>query len=136
MTINKFWLDRPTYSLCQAAYLACGLEPQGENERHPQTVLSVAREMKKTIIEAHPDLRNRSTRDTWFEIDFVKSWADYINVTDFFNLESDQQAELDRVTGTGASGSQKVKGSPKPTANELRTLHFMSWVEKAEYKGG
>jgi len=82
MTIRKFWLNRPSYSIHEAAYLVCGLEPQDEREKHPQIVIKVLREMMDS-----PQFRGLPTWGFTVGVEFIRSWANHIGETDFFKSE-------------------------------------------------
>jgi len=90
--ISKFWLDAPKYSLLEAAYLVCGLEPQNPKETTPAKVSSAGREMKDRLVAEGRAYSDTSPTKIFVTIDFVRKWADHFGETDFLaiNLKRDK----------------------------------------------
>jgi hypothetical protein len=87
VTIDKFWLDAPEYSLVEAAYIVCDHNPESITEGVPQKVLNACRQMKAYLVSGGRAYSDTHPRKILVTNDFVREWADYFQETDFFNPE-------------------------------------------------
>lgn len=90
MKISEFWRNAPKYSLLEAAYLVCGLEPQGPKETAPAKVISACRQMKECVVKTAPQYIGEHPHLIPVPLEFVREFADYFGESDFFKPECAQ----------------------------------------------
>jgi len=141
MEISDFWRDCEEYTLHEAAYLVCGLEPKAFNptDPPPAKVISAGREMKRDLVKAGAMPTDSLAHKFPVSSDIVRQYAEYFNETDFFKSapssknhfnpnKSDRLALLNQASNRFWSNAVAGDKSTWPDNSEVS-----SWLQKNNF---